>query len=37
VATDALQVKDWEEIRALILESYRLIAPKKSLAKLNQI
>jgi predicted DNA-binding protein (MmcQ/YjbR family) len=28
-------VKDWNEVRALVLESYRLIAPKRSLAKLE--
>jgi predicted DNA-binding protein (MmcQ/YjbR family) len=28
-------VKDWDEVHAMILESYRLIAPKKSLAKLD--
>jgi predicted DNA-binding protein (MmcQ/YjbR family) len=27
-------VSDWEEVREMILESYRLIAPKRSLAKL---
>jgi predicted DNA-binding protein (MmcQ/YjbR family) len=27
-------VKDWDEVRDLVLESYELIAPKKSLAKL---
>jgi predicted DNA-binding protein (MmcQ/YjbR family) len=35
VSTDPTQVRDWEEIRALVLESYRLVAPKKSLAKLD--
>jgi predicted DNA-binding protein (MmcQ/YjbR family) len=34
VSLDATQVDDWSEVKALILESYRLIAPKKSLAKL---
>lgn len=34
VSMDATQVRDWEEVRLLIHESYRLIAPKKSLAKL---
>ena len=28
-------VTDWDEIRELVAESYRLIAPKKSLAKLE--
>ena len=35
VQMDASKVKDWEEVRRMILESYRLIAPKKSLAKLQ--
>lgn len=34
VSMDATHVTDWDAVRALILESYRLIAPKKSLAKL---
>ena len=34
VSMDASGVKDWSLVRELILESYRLIAPKKSLAKL---
>jgi predicted DNA-binding protein (MmcQ/YjbR family) len=34
VSLDATQVDDWNEVKALILESYRLIAPKRSLAKL---
>ena len=34
VSMDASRVKDWSEVRPLILESYRLIAPNKSLAKL---
>ena len=34
VSMDATQVRQWEEVRLLIHESYRLIAPKKSLAKL---
>jgi predicted DNA-binding protein (MmcQ/YjbR family) len=28
-------VHDWNEVRPLILESYRLIAPKRTLAKLG--
>jgi predicted DNA-binding protein (MmcQ/YjbR family) len=32
VSMDAEAVKDWEEVRFLIHESYRLIAPKKTLA-----
>ena len=35
VSMDATSIKDWEDVRELILESYRLIAPKKSLAKLD--
>jgi predicted DNA-binding protein (MmcQ/YjbR family) len=34
VSMDATQVKDWREVRSFILESYRLIAPKKAQAKL---
>jgi predicted DNA-binding protein (MmcQ/YjbR family) len=34
VSMDASTVEDWDEVRALVQESYRLIAPKKSLAKL---
>ena len=29
VSMDASRVKDWDEVRALIHESYRLIAPKR--------
>ena len=35
VSLETDSVKDWEEVREMILESYRLIAPKKSLAKLD--
>ena len=35
VSMDGRQVRDWDEVRELILESYELIAPKKSLAKLT--
>lgn len=35
VSLDAKAVKDWDEVRSLVLESYRLIAPKKTLAKLD--
>jgi predicted DNA-binding protein (MmcQ/YjbR family) len=35
VSMDASQVKDWEEVRLLIHESYRLIAPKRLLAALE--
>ncbi len=34
VSMDAASVKDWAEVRPMILESYRLIAPKRTLAKL---
>jgi predicted DNA-binding protein (MmcQ/YjbR family) len=34
VSMDAGAVRDWEEVRPLVLESYRLIAPKKTLARL---
>jgi predicted DNA-binding protein (MmcQ/YjbR family) len=30
---DARKIKDWDEIRALVRESYRLIAPKKLAAQ----
>jgi predicted DNA-binding protein (MmcQ/YjbR family) len=35
VNMDASSVTDWNEVRELIHESYRLIAPKKSFAKLK--
>jgi predicted DNA-binding protein (MmcQ/YjbR family) len=35
VSLDASRVDDWDYVRALILESYRLIAPKRTLAKLE--
>lgn len=35
VSMDGREVSDWDELRELILESYELIAPKKSLAKLT--
>ena len=35
VSMDAASVTDWDEVRELVLESYRLIAPKRSLAKLD--
>jgi hypothetical protein len=31
---DATRVGDWDELRRLITESYRLIAPKRPLTKL---
>ena len=35
VSMDATRVKDWDEVRALVRESYGLIAPKRSIAKLG--
>lgn len=35
VSMDGRKVSDWDEVRELILESYELIASKKSLAKLR--
>jgi predicted DNA-binding protein (MmcQ/YjbR family) len=35
VDMDVSGIKDWDEVKALIVESYRLIAPKKSLAALD--
>lgn len=35
VSMDASKVKDWKELRALVEESYRLIAPKKLVAQLD--
>lgn len=35
VSMDASVVSDWELVRELIHESYRLIAPKRTLAKLE--
>jgi len=35
VSLETDSVKDWDEVCEMILESYRLIAPKKSLAKLD--
>ena len=37
VSMDASAVRDWAEVRPYILESYRLIAPKKSWAKLQGV
>lgn len=34
VSMEAKTIQDWDEVRTLVLESYRLIAPKKTLAKL---
>jgi predicted DNA-binding protein (MmcQ/YjbR family) len=35
VNLDAAGVRDWDEVSTLILESYRLIAPKRTVAKLE--
>jgi len=35
VSLETDSVKDWDEVREMILESYRLIGPKKSLDKLD--
>lgn len=35
VSMDASAVDDWGEVRPLILESYRLIAPRKTVARLD--
>lgn len=35
VSMDAAKVRDWDEVRSMIIESYRLIAPKRLLAKLE--
>jgi predicted DNA-binding protein (MmcQ/YjbR family) len=34
VSMDPTTIKDWNEVRDLIFESYRLIAPKRTVAKL---
>ena len=35
VSMDASGVDDWDEVRPLVLESYRLIAPRRTVAKLD--
>jgi len=35
VSMDASGVHDWNEVRPLVLESYRLIAPKRTVAKMD--
>ena len=35
VSMDATGIEDWDELREFIHESYQLIAPKRSLAKLT--
>ena len=34
VSMDATRIRDWDQVRELVMESFRLIAPKKTLAKL---
>jgi predicted DNA-binding protein (MmcQ/YjbR family) len=36
VSMDAAGIRDWREVKALVLESYGLIAPKRTLAKLEE-
>ena len=35
VSMDASGVDDWNEVRPLVVESYRLIAPKRTVAKMD--
>jgi predicted DNA-binding protein (MmcQ/YjbR family) len=35
VSMDAVAIRSWKEVKLLVLESYRLIAPRKSFAKLD--
>ena len=35
VSMDASAVEDWNEVRPLLLESYRLIAPRRTVAQLD--
>lgn len=35
VSMDASGVDDWDEVRGLVLESYRLIAPRKTVARMD--
>jgi predicted DNA-binding protein (MmcQ/YjbR family) len=35
VKMDVTDVKDWDEVRTLVQQSYRLIAPKRLVAQLN--
>jgi predicted DNA-binding protein (MmcQ/YjbR family) len=37
VSMDPAGIRDWREVRALVLESYRLIAPRASLARLEGV
>jgi predicted DNA-binding protein (MmcQ/YjbR family) len=36
VSMDATRIEDWRELKSLLHESYRLIAPKRSLAQLTK-
>lgn len=35
ITIDAFKIKDWNDVQEMVLESYRLIAPKVSLKKLD--
>ena len=35
VSMDATEVRDWDQVRSMILESYCLIAPQRSIAKMD--
>jgi predicted DNA-binding protein (MmcQ/YjbR family) len=35
VSMDAAKIRSWKEVKVLVLESYRLIAPKKTFAKVG--
>jgi predicted DNA-binding protein (MmcQ/YjbR family) len=35
VSMDAAGIRSWKEVRALVLESYRLIAPRRTFARLE--
>ena len=35
VSMDASGIEDWDEVRPLVFESYRLIAPRRTLARLG--
>jgi predicted DNA-binding protein (MmcQ/YjbR family) len=37
VSMDASSVKNWGDVKAMIIESYCLIAPKRSVAKMGQV
>jgi hypothetical protein len=37
VSLEAAMIKHWDEIAGMVLESYRMSAPKKSLTKLDAL